>query len=282
MSKKCELCGIVTMNDGVLCNDCHALYNNKIIDRCDKCGEWYVLSEGCCSEEKCPICGAFSGDGLCGDCSVNISVYVREIKIKAQLMSQEEFLDYFEVWRSNAAHNINSEEDYIKNCLKLYAFAIIVKEFYNDAVLLEDFNVLKDGFNVDASVAADTDAKTVDDKLLNYEYERELLTKEYKCKNEIHVKFLAEKVIADWLFDYNIEFEYEKSVRLLDFYEHCVTFYLPDFDIYLDYLGTFAEKYISDIGLLDSYMEGISIFYLTKNDLKDLEKSMKNILEFEY
>ncbi|MFX0030156.1 MAG: UvrD-helicase domain-containing protein [Candidatus Hermodarchaeota archaeon] len=73
------------------------------------------------------------------------------------------------------------------------------------------------------------------------EYYRYMRNKKYTTLNNIEVKSVGERDIANFLFLHNIEFKYEPLVNWADKSEedkeYHPDFYLPDFDIYIEHWG---------------------------------------------
>ena len=73
------------------------------------------------------------------------------------------------------------------------------------------------------------------------EYYRYMSNKKYSTLNNIEVKSIGERDIANFFFLHNIEFEYEPLVKWVDKdeddKEYHPDFYLPDFDIYIEHWG---------------------------------------------
>lgn len=66
---------------------------------------------------------------------------------------------------------------------------------------------------------------------------------EFRSDSGIYVRSLSEMCIANWLYANRIPFEYERKVFFKDSgeYAHC-DFYLPDFDVYVEFWGISNDK----------------------------------------
>ena len=65
-----------------------------------------------------------------------------------------------------------------------------------------------------------------------------------KCKNGIFVSSSSEKIIADWLTDQQIEFEYDEVIPFDEAdKDYRYDFYLPQYDIYIEFWGLRNQSY---------------------------------------
>lgn len=84
---------------------------------------------------------------------------------------------------------------------------------------------------------------TIDDFNTKEEYYEFIRNQKYLTLNNVSVKSLAEREIANFLFRHNIEFEYELSVSWIkdDNNGYSPDFYLPEYDIYIEHWGLSEE-----------------------------------------
>ncbi len=81
------------------------------------------------------------------------------------------------------------------------------------------------------------------------EYHAYMRNKKYKTFNNLTVKSISERNIANFLFRHNIEFEYEPSVDWVDKYKDAnynPDFYLPKYDIYIEHWGLSKDNKVPD------------------------------------
>ncbi|MFW9950206.1 MAG: UvrD-helicase domain-containing protein [Candidatus Thorarchaeota archaeon] len=118
--------------------------------------------------------------------------------------------------------------------------------------------------------------QSFDDKEEYYKYMR---NKKYSTLNDISVKSISERDIGNFLFLYNIEFEYEPLVEWVDENEedkeYHPDFYLPDYDVYIEHWGLNKDKQIPDWFTITSeeYLE------LREWKLEQFKKYNKNLIE---
>ena len=76
------------------------------------------------------------------------------------------------------------------------------------------------------------------------------------------VKSFGELYIANWLFQNGVEYQYEAryqhDVRTVDFRQYEPDFYLPEFDIYIEYYGTDEEGNTAPYIDRDAYLESMA------------------------
>ncbi len=118
-----------------------------------------------------------------------------------------------------------------------------------------------------------------------------LLKKKQKPKQESYgvisttekgekVRSKAEKVVADYLFENNINYKYEDTITLGGKHKIKYDFYLPDYDIYIEYWGLqdldndtgkeYRARKAEKIELYDKY--NLKLISLDENDLPKLDE----------
>jgi hypothetical protein len=74
------------------------------------------------------------------------------------------------------------------------------------------------------------------------------LNKNIKAKDGTLVQSRGEKYIADWLSHYKTAYRYDERIRIIEGYAVRPDFYLPEFDLYIEYWGMDTIDY--KIGML--------------------------------
>lgn len=74
------------------------------------------------------------------------------------------------------------------------------------------------------------------------------LNKTVAAKHGTLVQSEGERVVADWLARHGIRFHYDERFRILDGYAIRPDFFLPEFDVYVEYWGMDTAEY--EIGML--------------------------------
>ncbi len=103
------------------------------------------------------------------------------------------------------------------------------------------------------------------------------LNKNIKAKDGTLVQSAGERIITDFLSSNSIAFRYDERVRIIEGYSVRPDFYLPEFDIYIEYWGMDTIDY--KIGMLKKQklyqQEGkklISLYYYDKDNLVEILK----------
>ncbi|MFX0031840.1 MAG: hypothetical protein ACFE8E_02765 [Candidatus Hodarchaeota archaeon] len=73
--------------------------------------------------------------------------------------------------------------------------------------------------------------------------ERKNNTKNFKCLDGHIVRSKGELIIDNYLYILDIKHEYEKKIKLLNYKVKC-DWYLPEFDVYLEYWGFHGKNYL--------------------------------------
>jgi hypothetical protein len=101
------------------------------------------------------------------------------------------------------------------------------------------------------------------------------LNKTIRAKDGTLVQSDGERLIAEWLSNNNITYRYDERIKIIQGYSVRPDFYLPEFDVYIEYWGMDTIDY--KIGMLMKQklyqQEGkrlISLYPEDKNDLDDI------------
>ena len=109
--------------------------------------------------------------------------------------------------------------------------------------------------------------------------------KVYVCDDGHSVRSLSETLIDNWLYKNGYKHEYEKIVNVNNEYQSVIVcdFYLPDFDIYIEYWGKYDEKYISrKHAKRKIYKEqNLKLLELDYESIKKINEVMANALKKE-
>jgi len=99
------------------------------------------------------------------------------------------------------------------------------------------------------------------------------LNKNIEAKDGCLVQSKGEKEIAEWLTRNNIQYKYDERFRILDGYAIRPDFYLPEFDVYIEYWGMDTNDY--RIGMLKKqniyHQQGKKLVSLYPADRKNLD-----------
>ena len=123
----------------------------------------------------------------------------------------------------------------------------------------------------------EVEKESFEDKELYYKYMR---NKRYLSLNDIPVKSISERNIANFFFTNNIDFQYELRADWVDHErgdsrEYHPDFYLPDYDIYIEHWGVNENLEVPD------WFTETSEGYLEKRDwkLSQFEKFGKTLVD---
>ena len=112
------------------------------------------------------------------------------------------------------------------------------------------------------------------------EYYKYMRSKKYTTLNNIEVKSIGERDVGNFLFLHNIKFKYEPLVKWVDkdveeSREYHPDFYLPDYDIYIEYWGLNEDLHVPAWFTISSqeYLE------LKEWKLSQFEKHQKILIE---
>lgn len=108
----------------------------------------------------------------------------------------------------------------------------------------------------------------------NYDTEVEL-NKTIETRSGTLVQSDGERIISDYLHSYGISFRYDERIRLIEGYAIRPDFYLPEYDVYIEYWGMDTLDY--KIGMMKKQklyqMEGkklISLYFRDKSRLTEI------------
>ncbi|MCK5853477.1 HEAT repeat domain-containing protein [bacterium] len=106
------------------------------------------------------------------------------------------------------------------------------------------------------------------------------LNKKIRTNDGNFVQSLGEQKIADWLTNHNILYRYDQRYRIISDFAVRPDFYLPEFDIYIEYWGMDTPDY--KIGMLKKLklyqQEGKKLLSLYPKDKNNLDSIMKQKL----
>ena len=107
------------------------------------------------------------------------------------------------------------------------------------------------------------------------------INKTIQTKDGTFVQSTGERLIADWLFRNNIEYRYDERFRIIDGMAVRPDFYLPEFDVYIEYWGMNTADY--KIGMLKKQklyqQQGKKIISLYPKDKDNLDNILRKKLE---
>ncbi len=107
------------------------------------------------------------------------------------------------------------------------------------------------------------------------------LNKNIRTKDGTFVQSDGERKVCEWLNKNNIKYRYDERFRILADYAVRPDFYLPEFDIYIEYWGMDTIDY--KIGMLKKLklyqQEGKKLISLYPEDKNNLDIVLKNRLE---
>jgi len=92
---------------------------------------------------------------------------------------------------------------------------------------------------------------------------------EYRTSDGRFVRSKGEKIVADWFYNQNIRYEYERKIAEA----HMCDFYLPDTDTYVEYWGKDDEVYRRYRENKEKFYseEGLKLISLDEEDLKHID-----------
>ncbi len=107
------------------------------------------------------------------------------------------------------------------------------------------------------------------------------LNKNIRVKDGTLVQSDGERKICDWLTKNNIQYRYDERFRIIEGMAIRPDFYLPEFDIYIEYWGMDTTDY--KIGMLKKQklyqQEGKKLISLYPDDKNNLDIVMKSKLK---
>ena len=109
--------------------------------------------------------------------------------------------------------------------------------------------------------------------------------KKVKTKDGRFVRSLSEKIILDYFFDHFIRIIYEKTVPYInekgETAELHPDFYLPDYDLYIEFNGLTNKKYLRQKEYVNKIYaaKGYTVVILESDDINDIESTLDQVLE---
>ena len=109
--------------------------------------------------------------------------------------------------------------------------------------------------------------------------------KKVKTKDGRFVRSLSEKIILDYFFDHFIRIIYEKTVAYInekgEAAELHPDFYLPDYDLYIEFNGLTNKKYLRQKEYVSKIYtaKGYTVVILESDDINDIESTLDQVLE---
>ena len=107
------------------------------------------------------------------------------------------------------------------------------------------------------------------------------LNKTIRTKDGTLVQSDGERKIGEWLSQNNMTYRYDERFRIIEGMAIRPDFYLPEFDVYIEYWGMDTADY--KIGMLKKQklyqQEGKKLISLYPNDKNDLDQTLKPKLE---
>ena len=258
---KCPICGEPTYlvygnpRKDKLCKSCGLKANKGEIIQCPDCGKWNEKDVVCeCkntnNRQTCIICGKPSnGKDFCSDCWKGIKIFYKDITHLATIKQAKEY--YY-----NLKNNIFwiNKIDYAKDaCRKLYAIAIIIDEFKNikqEEVAVKDIQYLltkkteylkeqKTESKTNELVIEKNNTKEEDEEIADY---RRMNPAEHHCHDGHYVRSPYEVIIDNELYRAKIFHEYEKKYKGLDGKNYYPDFYIPEYNLFIEYCGMNENK----------------------------------------
>ncbi len=114
----------------------------------------------------------------------------------------------------------------------------------------------------------------------NYDTNVEL-NKTIYTKDGTFVQSDGERKISEWLYNHSIKYRYDERYRIIENYAVRPDFYLPEFDVYIEYWGMDSIDY--KIGMLKKLklyqQEGKKLISLYPEDKNNLDVVLKRKLE---
>ncbi len=240
MGKTCQICG---KPSGMypLCKE-HA--NGKTA-KCEKCGMWYEIKNGCQNCKKtdkkennlghsCSICGKQTPNkNLCNDCYKRVDIQSEEINKNVTPMALRDY--YYNLKNYIFRSEISNEEIFHNQLAKLYTLADLTKRLFNrDSLLNKVFDDIKEIKESKAKVPQ----KEISDK---ERVEKNINTAGVNRTKDGHfVKSEYEVTVDDILFDLSEVHVYEKIVAKITERTVVCDWYIPIYrnnGIYIELWG---------------------------------------------
>ena len=195
-------------------------------------------------EQKCLFCdGIVHKKCLCQEHYDAMQVMKNDFKSK-----QKDINDY-----NNHYHNLRYRiilqknlEVVICQTNRLIALAEACREVHNDASLSEKVFAFAQKTMIrkkENLIANNIEYQKLKEQESEIDF-RKMWAKDFITIDGHEVRSLSEAYIDYWLFSHNINHIYEKQIILKEATLIC-DFYLPDYDLYIEYWGKYDKKYVS-------------------------------------
>ena len=186
---------------------------------------------------------------FCKDCYYEKNEYFDELDNLYDVESAKEY--YYNL--KNNIFRVKKFKYAQDACKKLYAIAEIIDDFdyigqadkaakdiqyllsKKEEYLKKENDVEKKETNVNAEETEDD----ISSEIADY---RKVNPTNVHCKDGHYVRSPYEKIIDDILYEKRIWHEYERRYKALDGKTYYPDFYLPDFDLYIEYFGVNENK----------------------------------------
>lgn len=246
-----------------------------------KAEEERKLNTFCLICEKCSM-----GYLVCDDCYNRSKVLKKELPYK-RISTYDNIHEYKNELMMKI---LNPETQFERetNCIKLLSVADILKNKYKESDAFDKTYNFFENINSDKTteeiiaeykLQEKTESESQEqNKFIDY---RTIKPKPFRCKDGHYVRSKSEREIDDFFFDNRIfhiyEAEYKDSITGHDFLPD---FYLPDFNLYLEYFGLNTKEYLdkaqSKINMYKSD-DNINFEYLTYEDDNNIYTKLKDI-----
>lgn len=267
--KTCPICGKPTailfgnaQKEG-LCIEHSKLAKNGKLEFCSKCTTWHATNEPCnCNpwqktintpnpySKNCIICKQPTNKKyFCNDCTKGIQAVHKDISHLENLQQAREYYSNLK----NSIFWINKMEYAQNACRKLYAIAEVVDACRDlgqrqQIQATKDITYLlkkkqeyleKEAVEKEKTPETKPQEDEVSIEIADY---RKVNPANIHCRDGHYVRSPYEKIIDDTLYTERIFHEYEKKYKALDGHSYYPDFYLPDFDLYIEYFGMNENK----------------------------------------
>lgn len=240
MSEKlCQICGRPS-GKYPICLECNELKEKGLVQKCEKCGKWYLTEKGCCEKsidhKTCLVCEAETKYGpLCLDCYKEKESYKKELKGDRNV---HEIKDHYFSQRS-ILYKIKNPEYIKRGIIRLIAISEELSLYHNDNYLKD--RLMKDIDDIIKYVNARKEEQDQTKKTNTFDdvdY-RKQWPAEHLCDDGHYVRSYSEMLIDNWLYHNGIVHAYEKSVLMNTQPDAIVLadFYIPEGDVYIEFWG---------------------------------------------
>jgi|GEM_PF-592806 len=268
---KCPICGKPTAhiygnyNKYGLCIEHSKQEKAGEIEQCPDCGKWNKKGTVCTcqnpwnknkedpknnsEETTCIICGAKTKKGyFCKVCYYEMLEYYDELDYLNSFYETKEY--YYNL--KNNIFWVNNLEYAKEACKKLFALAKTMGDYKNgnfEETAAKDITYLlnkkleffnkKNAENEEKNIQEHDDLQNVSEEIADY---RRVYPATVHCNDGHYVRSSNEKTIDDQLYKMRVFHEYEKRYKALDGNIYFPDFYLPDYDLFIEYFGVEKNK----------------------------------------